>query len=211
MRKILFSFVAGLLACGASAQSLKISSVGQGIYCRFSANCQVTPTEQSDSFTPTNAPVTFVLSSRSFPGTSMNATGQYGYEYQITLNNNGATDTNVVTVNSLTLKFGEPEPFAFGEHASNYVWTLMSDGPVGLPPSDTDASGDKVTFQFDPPLTLNTQTDQTTNTCYFGMVSAGAPTTTTAILSGSIQTATNGVLSFKAKLQTQTPAAPAGN
>ena len=211
MRKILFSFAAVLLACGASAQSLKISAVGQGIYCRFSANCQVTPTEQSDSFAPTNVPVTFVLWSRSFPGTSMNATGQYGYEYQVTVNNNSATDTNVVTVDLLTLKFGEPQAFAFGEHASNYVWALTSDGPVGSAPSDADSSGEKVTFHFDPPLTLSTQTDQTTNTCYFGMVSGGAPTTTTAILSGSIQTATNGVVSFKAKLQTQTPAAPAGN
>lgn len=216
MRKILFSFAACLLACGASAQSLKISSVGSGIYCRFSGDCQVTPTEQSDSLTSTNAPVTFVLASRSFAGNTVNSTGQYGYEYQLTLNslnNNGvATDTNIVTVNSLTLNFGQPETFAFGEHASNYVWALTSDGPVGSAPSDANSSGDKITFQFDPPLTLNTSTDQTTNTCYFGMVSDGAPqTTVAAILSGSIRTATNGVVAFKAKFQTQTPAAPAGN
>jgi hypothetical protein len=110
-----------------------------------------------------------------------------------------------VAVSSLTLNFSDPQPFAFGEHASNFVWALTSDGPVGLAPASADTDGKKVTIHFDPPLTLNTSSDQTTNTCYFGMISASAPETTTAMVSGSTQDPVNGTVSFKTKLQAQTP------
>jgi hypothetical protein len=206
MRKILFSFAAGLLACGASAQSLKISDVGTGVFCRFSSSSQVTPTQQTDSYTTTNGEATCVLTSASFPGTTQNAAGQYGYEYQIALNNTGVSATNVVKVNSLTLDFGEPVPFAYGEHASNQVWVLTSDTSFGPGPSSASASDKQVTFTFDPPLTLDTSSDQTTNTCYFGMASDSAPEVTSAILSGTTENATNGVaVPFKVQLQAQTP------
>jgi hypothetical protein len=205
MRKILVSFAAGLVACGVSAQSLKISPVGTGVYCHFSSSCQVTPASQTASYTTTNGEATCVLTSASFPGTSQNATGQYGYEYEIALNNTGVSTTNVVTVNSLTLDFGDPLPFAYGEHASNQVWVLNSDTSYGPGPSSASVSGKQVTFDFDPPLTLDTSTNQTTNTCYFGLSSTGAPEVTTAILSGTIEGSTNGPVSFKAHLQAQTP------
>jgi hypothetical protein len=205
MRKILISFAAGLLAAGASAQSLRFISAGTGIYCHFSDSCQVTPTVQSDTVTATNSEVACTLVSRSFAGTSQNAQGQYGYEYQVSLSNNGSTGTNTVTVNSLTLKFGEPQPFAFGEHASNYVWVLTSGGPVGPAPDLASAADNKVTFTFTSPLALDPAADQSTNTCYFGLVSAGAPEITTAILSGSVAGGTNGVTAFTAELQAQTP------
>lgn len=204
-RKILFSLAVGLLAAGASAQSLRFISAGTGIYCHFSDSCNIVPTPLSDSFTPTNVAVTCTLASRSFPGTSQNAQGQYGYEYQISLDSNGATGTNIVTVNSLSLDFGEPVPFAFGEHASNYVWVLTSGGPIGIAPDSATASGKKVTFTFAPPITLNTATDQTTNTFYFGIASGTPPQVSTAILSGTAQGGTNGVVAFNAKLQAQAP------
>jgi hypothetical protein len=205
MRKILVSLVAGLLAAGASAQSLRFISTGSGVYCHFNAGCSVSPSEQSDSASVTNVPVTCVLKSRTFPGTSQNSQGTYGYEYQITLDNNGSSDTNVVTVDSLALDFGDPLPFAYGEHASNYVWVLASDGPVGVAPTGCNVSDQKVTFQFSPPITLATQTDQSTNTFYFGLVGGSAPATTTAMLSGSVQGSTNDSAPFKLKLQAQTP------
>src|SRR5580700_653269 len=118
VRTMLVSLVAGLLAAGASAQSLQLQSVNYpGIYCRFDPSCNISPTEQSDTYSPSNMAATCVLESRSFPGNSMDSQGQYGYEYRLTLNSNGATGTNVMTVDSLTLKFGEPIPFAFGMHA----------------------------------------------------------------------------------------------
>lgn len=141
----------------------------------------------------------------------MDSQGRYGYEYRITLNNNGtsgafgATVTNVLTVNTLALQFGPPDPFAFGMHASNQVWVVTDGGPAGLAPASADLSGQTVTFHFDPPLTLETDTDQTTNTLYFGMMSDGAPQTTTAILTGSAQDPVYGTLPFSAKLQAQAP------
>jgi hypothetical protein len=206
MRKILVSLVAGLLAAGASAQSLRFISTGRGVYYHFDASGQISPAEQSDSATVTNVPVTCVLKSRTFAGTSMDSQGTYGYEYQITLNNNGSTDTNTVTLDSLALNFGSPLPFAYGEHASNFVWVLTSDGPVGVAPSACNVSGQKVTFQFSPPIELDTQTSQSVNTCYFGIIGGSAPATTTATLSGSAQGSTNSAAPFQLMVQAQTPA-----
>ena len=198
---------AGLLAFGASAQSLRLTNVGPGIYCHFSPNCQVSPTVQSDSFTATNTAVTCTLLSRSFQGTGVGVTGQYGYEYQITLNNNGndTSVSNIVNVDSLTLNFSTPQVFAFGGHDSNDVWILVSGGPVGPAPGSGELADNKVTFHFDPPITLNTGTDQATNTCYFGMISGSSPETTTATLTGTVLVSTNNTMPFKTTVQTQTP------
>jgi hypothetical protein len=207
MRKILISLAIGLFTMSASAQSLRVANANYpGIYCRFSSNCEVSPAEQSDSYAPTNVAVTCVLASRSFPGTSADSNGHYGYEYQLTLNNNGSTDTNVLTVESLTLNFGEPDPFAFGGHASNRVWVVVSGGPVGVAPASADLAGSKVIIHFDPPLILSTDTDQSTNTCYFGMMSPGAPKMTWAILAGSTKDPLNGMVPFKLRVKAQTPA-----
>jgi hypothetical protein len=206
MKKLVIAVVLSLVATGIPAQSLRfISANYPGIYSRFSDNGQVNPTEQSDTFTSTNVPVTCTLDSRSFAATAQNTAGQYGYEYQLTLNNGGSTDSNVLSVSSLTLNFGQPLPFAFGLHASNYVWVVTTGGPVGLAPSEADLSGNMVTIQFDPPLTLATQTDQATNTYYFGLSSTNAPEITKAILQGTTEDPVNGTLPFKVKLQAQTP------
>jgi hypothetical protein len=205
IQKVLVSLIAGLLAAGASAQSLRFISAGSGVYSHFNSSGQVSPAEQSDSSAITNSPVTCILKSRTFAGTSMDSQGTYGYEYQITLDGNGSTDTNVVTVDSLALNFDDPVPFAYGLHASNYVWVLTSDGPVGVAPTGCNVSGQKVTFQFSPPIELDTQTGQSTNTCYFGLIGGSAPTTTTATLSGSVQGSTNDSAPFELILQAQTP------
>lgn len=207
LQAIVVAVVTVFGVAGASAQSMQFVNANYpGIYCRFSASCQVTATEQSDYFTPTNVAATCVLKSRSFPGTSQDSQGRYGYEYQITIDSSGlTTETNIVMVTSLTLNFGEPDYFAFGLHASNQVWVVTAGGPAGLAPDSGNVNGKKVTFSFDPPLTLNTQTDQTTNTFYFGMISDGAPQITTAILTGSAQDPVNGTIPFKAKVQAMTP------
>jgi hypothetical protein len=205
MQKILVSLVAGLLAAGASAQSLRFISAGSGVYSHFNSGGSVSPAEQSDSSAITNSPVTCILKSRTFAGSSMDSQGTYGYEYQITLNGNSSTDANTVTVDSLALNFGNPVPFAYGEHASNFVWVLTSDGPVGVPPTGCNVSGSRVTFQFSPPITLDTQAGQGTNTFYFGLIGASAPTTTTATIDGSVQASTNAPAPFELLLQAQTP------
>jgi hypothetical protein len=202
---MLVTLVAGFLAAGAAAQSLQLQSVNSpGIYCRFDPSCNVSPSTQSDTYSPSNMAVTCVLESRSFPGNSMDSQGQYGYEYRLTLNNNGAVGTNVLTVDSLTLKFGGPIPFAFGMHASNQVWMVTAGGPDGLAPSSADLNDKQVIIHFNPALTLETDTDQTAATCYFGMVSSGAPQTTTAILTGSAKDPVYGTIPFKAILNAQT-------
>jgi hypothetical protein len=205
MNKYLTILIAGLLAAGASAQSLRFVSTGSGVYSHFNSGGSVSPAEQSDSATVTNSPVTCILKSRTFPGSSMDSQGTYGYEYQITLNGSGSTDTNIVTVDSLSLVFGNPLPFAYGLHASNFVWVLTSGGPVGVAPSGASVSGQNVTFQFSPPILLDAQTAQSANTVYFGLIGGNAPATTTAILSGSVQVSTNASAPFQLMLQAQTP------
>jgi hypothetical protein len=203
---ILATLAAGFLAAGASAQSLQLQSVNYpGIYCRFDPNCTITPTGQSDTFAPTNMAVTCVLESRSFPGNSMDSQGQYGYEYRLTLNNDGAIGTNVITVETLTLKFGEPAPFAFGMHASNDVWVVTDGGPVGLGPSTAEMNDDKVVVHFNPPLTLATTTDQTTNTCYFGLISYRGPQISKALVNGSLQLPDSAPTPYEALLNAEAP------
>jgi hypothetical protein len=206
MQKILISLAAGFLAAGVSAQSLQLDNVNYpGIYCRFSPNCSVSPTEQSDSFAPTNLAATCVLESRSFPGSSMDSAGRYGYEYRLVLNNAGATGTNFLTIDSLTLHCGAPDYFAFGEHASNQVWVVTTGGPGDIAPASADAAKKKITFSFSPPLVLATETNQNVSTYYFGMISTNAPKITMAILSGSAQADTNEPVSFEAELQARAP------
>jgi hypothetical protein len=196
----------GFLAGGAPAQSLQLQTVNYpGIYCRFDPSCSVASANQSDTYAPSNMLVSCVLESRSFPGNSMDSQGQYGYEYRLTLNNNGAMGTNAIMVDTLTLKFGDPVPFAFGMHASNQVWLVTSGGPVGLEPSSADESGKQIKVHFSPPLTLQTQTDQTTNTCYFGLVSYNPPRVTRATVSGSLQFPDNSTTPFDTLLNAQTP------
>jgi hypothetical protein len=203
MRTILLSLAAGLLAAGASAQSMKFVDRGANVYCRFSPNCQISPVTRTDSWTTTNGAATCVLESRSFPGTTPNTQGQYGYEYQLTLNSNGAMESNVVTVSSLTLNFPDPQYFSYGLTSSNQVWIVGSD--TGIVPSDASPSGKDVTFSFSPPIILSSSS-QGTNTCSFGMVSSNAPAITTAILTGSTTGPANSVAEpFKAELQAQTP------
>ena len=88
--RIVFIFCAALLsAVGVSAQSLQMVNANYpGIYCRFDPNCQVSANEQSDSITATNGAASCVLMSRSFPGTSLDTQGRYGYEYQLTITGN---------------------------------------------------------------------------------------------------------------------------
>jgi hypothetical protein len=206
MRKILFSLAVGFLALGASAQSMKFISVSYpGIYCHFAQGCQVSPTEQSDNFAPTNGNATCTLESRSFPGSTMDSTGQYGYEYRISINDNSPTDTNVVMVDSLSLKFGEPCYFPFGGHASNQLWVVTTGGTDGYAPSSASVNGSRVLLTFDPPIALDASTNQNAGSFYFGMISSNAPELTRAIITGSVNDPTNGPIPFRATLQAQTP------
>lgn len=210
MKIVALVFLAAVisLSAGVSAQSLQMNNVNYpGIYCRFNATCAVSPIEQSSSFTPTNVPATCILDSRSFPGASMDTQGRYGYEYQLIINNNGqAMGSSVVTVNSLTLNFGAaPDTFAFGGRASNQVWVVTIGGPAGLAPASADLDDTNIVIAFDPPLTLDAHTDQTTNTLYFGMLSGGPPEITKATLTGWAKDPVNGKVEFKAKVNAQTP------
>jgi hypothetical protein len=224
LQKLVIVAAMALVALGAAADSLTIISVNSpGIYCRFSANCQPSATVQSDSVATTNDAATCVLMSRTFAGTTMSSSGQYGYEYQLTLNNNNNSDyknnsyvpggafnqaiTNLVTINTLTLDFDQPLPFAFGGRASNQVWVvnglnMASPGPA---PGSADSSGKQVTFNFDPPLVLNAQTTQTISTCPFGLVSVTPPQISTAFLSGFTQDPVNGTEPVMIKLRVQMP------
>ena len=208
MRNVFIFCAALLITAGISAQSLQMVNANYpGIYCRFDPNCHVSANEQSDSITTTNGAATCVLMSRSFPGTSLDTQGRYGYEYQLTINGNVPTiETNIVTVNSLSLAFGAPDHFPFSQRASNQVWVVIAGGPTGLAPASASMEDTNVIISFDPPLSLDTLTDQSsTNTLVFGMMSDGAPQPAIAILTGSTEDPVHGKLSFKLKLRAQCP------
>jgi hypothetical protein len=185
---------------------LKLLNVNDpGIYCRFSPDCHVAATETSSLFTPTNLDATCVLESRSFPGTTPNSAGTYGYEYRVILNNAGARGTNFLTVDSLALDFDSPQYFAFGEHASNQVWVVTTGGPGNISPSSPAFSGTNVVFHFSPPLVLATATSQSVSTLRFGMVSTTGPRVTTAVIKGSTQTPPDAEVPFAEELPARTP------
>ncbi|HEU6447673.1 MAG TPA: hypothetical protein VFV23_04470 [Verrucomicrobiae bacterium] len=201
---MLFVAAAVFASVEAPAQSLSLNNVTSGIYCRFDPNCQVSPVTASSSFSPTNLAVTCVLESRSFPGKGMDAKGIYGYEYRLTLNNNGEDGTNFFTVDSLAVNFNQPESFAYGLHASNQVW-IVTDGAGSVAPGSANFSGTNVVFQFNPPLVLATLTNKTINTYLFGMISTNSPHLTKAIVSGSLKTSADSNVSFDEEMQARTP------
>ena len=208
MKKHLLLFIAGIsVATGLHAQSLNIHNVNApGIYCRFSPDCQVAPAEKSSSFTPTNLAATCVLQSRSFAGKSMDAVGTYGYEYRVILNNAGAQGAGFLTVDSLSLNFNASQKFAFGGRANNDVWVVATGGPGNIAPGSATSSGTNVVFQFNPPLVLATQTNQSTGTYFFGMISTNSPRITTAVITGSAQSSTGAPpVSFTEELPASTP------
>jgi len=207
MKKCLLPFMAGVfLAASLHAQSLNLLNANDpGFYCRFSPDCHIAATETSSSFRPTNLDAMCVLESRSFPGTTPNSAGTYGYEYRIILNNAGALGTNYLTVDSLTLNFESPQFFAFGGHASNQVWVVASGGPGNIAPGSPALSGSNVVFHFSPPLTLATATDQNISTLRFGMVSTTGPRVTMAVIKGSTQTPPNTTVPFEEEMRARTP------
>ena len=207
MKKHLLPCIAVVFAAaGLQAQSLKLLNVtDQGIYCRFSPDCHVSPVETSSTFTPTNLAATVELQSRSFAGNGIDAAGTYGFEYRIVLNNAGAQGDSLLTVDSLTLSFDSPQYFAFGGHASNQVWVVATGGPGGLAPGSASLSGTNVVVKFNPPVILATKTNQSTGTYYFGMISTGQPRVTTAVVTGSAQASPDAPIPFEGELPARTP------
>jgi len=204
--RLFFTVAAVFAAVEIHAQSLQIKNVSApGIYCHFNPGCGVSPEQTSASFTAPNLMVSCVLQSRSFEGATMNAAGTYGYEYSLTLNNDGERGTNFFTVNSLTLDFDSPQPFAFGNHASNQVWVVTDGGPGTVAPGSVNFSGTNVVIQFDPPLVLATITNKAVSTYSFGLISTSKPRVTTALLDGSTQSPPDDSVSFEAEMRARTP------
>lgn len=192
------------------AQSLQFKNVTPGIYCRFSPDCHVASIDRKSSATVTNLAVSCILRSRSFA--AANAGGAYGgsadvygYEYQVTLNNDGENGTNFVAIKSLALNFGYVETFAFGNHASNQVWVVTDGGTGSVAPTSAAFSGTNVVFNFSPPLFLGTLTNKTVSTYSFGMMSSYKPRVTSAVLAGFTQTPPDEMQPFELTLDARTP------
>jgi hypothetical protein len=199
-------FLAGMLAAAAEAQPLKILDVGApAFYCHFSPDCRVTYTEQTALFTPTNVDATCVLVSRSFPGRSLNTVGTYGYEYRLVLNNTGSGGTNFLTVNSLTLPCPAPQTFSYALRGGNQIWVVTAGGPGGVAPASVSLSDTNLVVEFNPPLVLATETNQSVGTYFFGLTSTNAPRLSTAVLAGSTQTGPEVPVPFRVELTARTP------
>ena len=136
----------------------------------------------------------------------MDTTGVYGYEYRVILSNAGEKGAGLLTIDSLALNFDSPRNFAFGGHASNQVWVVATGESGNIAPGSAVSSGTNVVFQFNPPLVLATQTNQSTGTYFFGMISTNSPRITTAVITGSAQSSTGSPpVSFTEELPASTP------
>ena len=132
--------------------------------------------------TQTNLALSGFLQSRSYQGQpGMPEAGLTAYEYRLVLQHlQAATGVNGVTrksvsINSMTLNFSPYSSFNYKSQTSNQVWVVTSGGLGSVGPASAVSSGSKVTFNFNPPLTLSSATNQEASTYFFGMLSPHSP------------------------------------
>jgi len=188
-----------MAAVSVHAAQLKIVKVNTpAINCLFSSNCTVAFNNTVLSIStnlppytvnPTNAPLTETnlalsgyLQSRTCegqPGTP--EAGLTAYEYRLVLQRlTGVTGVKGVSrksfsINSMTFNFSPYSSFNYNGQKNNQVWVVTSGGMGSVGPSSAVASGSKVTFNFNPPLTITSVSTQETSSYFFGMISSNSP------------------------------------
>jgi hypothetical protein len=182
-RLLLFGAIC-FAAVNVHAVLLKIVKVNApAINCLFSSNCTVTVNDTVSDFTtnlppytagPTNATLSGFLQSRTYqgqPGTQ--EAGLSAYEYRLVLQS--LTGAKSVSINSMTLNFSTYTNFDYNGQLNKQIWVVTSGGLGSVGPSSVLASGSKVSFRFNPPLTIPTGANQEMSTYFFGMISSTPP------------------------------------
>lgn len=196
MKTRLFLFGAICIAVvNVHATPLKVVKVNASTFnCLFNSNCTVAVNNLVTPFVtnmppytvnPTNPPQTETnlalsgyLQSRTFkgqPGTP--EAGLTAYEYRLVLQHLTKTtgikgvSRKSFSINSLAFNFSPYSSFNYNKQASNQVWVVTSGGPGSVGLSSAVASGSKVTFNFNPPLTFLSASNQESSSYFFGMLS----------------------------------------
>jgi hypothetical protein len=164
-------FLACLLFLSASAliaQPLKVVTVAApAINCVFNPTCKVTVQDLT-------APIwtTGFLQSRNYQGApGAPAAGRWVYEYRIDLRNVVGI-TAIPFITSLTVNIGPIEQFDFngdGKKDDVFVVTKGGIGNIGL--LSAIRSGNKITFNFKPPVAGGSSPGKGDSTFFFGVVS----------------------------------------
>ena len=194
------------------AAPLKIVKVNApAINYLFSSNGTVTVNDTVDQFTTNLPPYTTNLPNASLSGLLQSRTykGQPGtpeaglnaYEYRLVLQK--LTGAKSVSIDSMTLKFSPYSSFNYNNiirrQVSEQVWVVTSGGVGSVGPGSAAASRSKVTFQFNPPLTLSNDSSQETSSYFFGMISPAPPPTAAngwASFTGSEQLSSSNSIPF---------------
>ena len=71
----------------------------------------------------------------------------------------------------MTLNFSPYSSFNYKGKPNNQVWVVTSGGLGSAGPARSVFGGTKVTFNFNPPLTLSSASSQETSSYFFGMIS----------------------------------------
>src|SRR5664280_2431463 len=190
------------------AAPLKIVKVNApAINYLFSSNGTVTVNDTVDQFTTNLPPYTTNLPNASLSGLLQSRTykGQPGtpeaglnaYEYRLVLQK--LTGPRSVSINSMTLNFSPYSSFNCNKQKNNQVWVVTSGGVGSVGPGSATTSGSKVTFHFNPPLTLSNDSSQETSSYFFGMISPTPPPTAAngwASFTGSEQLSSSNSIPF---------------
>jgi hypothetical protein len=176
---------AALLAWPAVAAATPLSVVNVGapaINCVFNTSCTVGVTDSAGSIPLPGISGTATLQSRTFTGgAGAPAAGFNGYEYRVNLTN-AVGILNIPCIQSLRVTFGPVAPFQYnGSGPTDQVYVVTSGGLGSIGLSSADQVGNDITFTFASPVCAGGSPGTGATSFFFGLASAGAPTSVTAL------------------------------
>ncbi len=162
------------------------------VYCIFDPSCTVTVTDSSTTPIPMKAGGTAFLQSRTFagkPGTP--ASGLYGYEYRIdleqavetTVDVEGVATKHIPCLLSMTLDFGpivDTLDYDGDGKAGDLIYVVTSGGPGRIGLEHVHGLGKRIALHFDSPICVGASGSQGGSTYFIGLVSAQPPRSFTA-------------------------------
>jgi hypothetical protein len=161
---------------------LNVVNASSAINCVFSTSCTITVSDSIANIPLPGISGTARLQSRKFTGGSGSpAQGFYGYEYRVDLTD-AVGILNIPCVQALRVDFGPVASFQYdGVGSTDQIYVRTSGiGSIGL--SSANKVGDEITFTFSTPVCAGSSPGNGATSFFFGLASARAPTTVTAVV-----------------------------